>query len=149
MTNTLYRIEERHQDQKEKAFWVIGIPHWADASIHERGDHRVIVEMELTTLDVYGSILGERYIPPSGNPTDGLVSVGNFQNMRQFLDIITPTLMEMATFRLTQFFRNGDHVHSAIEKHLNRSPYENACWILKSSPDELQSWASTIANRPS
>jgi hypothetical protein len=75
-----------------------------------------------------------------------LSPVGSYEDSKGLLDLITPLLVEMATKRIP-FDSIPWMWIDAIGSALSRRPFENALWILKATPEELQSWAETLGRR--
>lgn len=75
--------------------------------------------------------------------------VGSFETPAQMIDLMTPTLVQKAREKLMGEFREHGSPFSVAAISLGKQPYLNACWILKATPEELRSWAETLARRPS
>jgi hypothetical protein len=75
-----------------------------------------------------------------------LSPVGSYDDSKRLLDLITPLLVARAIDRIsedTAFTR----WRWSIDEVLHRRPLENALWVLRATPEELQSWAETLGRR--
>jgi hypothetical protein len=75
-----------------------------------------------------------------------LSPVGSYEDSKGLLHLITPLLVSRAIDRIseeTAFTR----WRRSIKELLHRRPLENALWILRATPEELQSWAETLGRR--
>jgi hypothetical protein len=77
-----------------------------------------------------------------------LQAVGSFETPAELITLITPMLVEKASLRIDELgiIAHGTPAWSAGNA-LRKLPYETSCWILRATPEELQSWAETLARR--
>lgn len=113
---------------------------WATAMNirHAMGFRELVLEL----MDLFGNgILAENV---SLHDLQPLSSVGSFETKTEMLDLITPFLVEEARAKIQSIRGYNRRVRANIA--LDRQPWTNACWVLKATPEELQSWADTLAS---
>jgi hypothetical protein len=77
-----------------------------------------------------------------------LSPVGSHDDSKGLLNLITPLLVEMAREKVKEkFLFCSAPREQQIGRLLERIPYETSIWILRATPEELQSWAETIGRR--
>lgn len=99
---------------------------------------------DVTRMIQIMDLTGEE-VPWDGGPLEFQTSVGAFSKPAELIDLITPTLVDKATEKLKENI-GYTQCFFMTKFMLRKQPYENAVWILKATPEELQEWATSLVH---
>lgn len=126
MSDRLYRV---NSDRQPEAFWAVPI----DAEDGLGG----------FALRIYR--LDGQEIPWNRSPIDLMKCVGDFSSQAELQELMLPYWISHAILRLQEVLEGQFSRTRAAERALHRTPAINAIWILRATPEELHSWAATLA----